>query len=70
MGNEKLAAVGIRPAVCHGQCSGPVVFKIRVKLIRELIAGSACSITERISTLYHEIFDNTVKRQTLIKLFF
>jgi len=59
--NEKLTAICIGTGICHGQDTLPIMFQVRIKLIRESISRSAPSCTFRISSLDHKILDNPVE---------
>ena len=52
--NEELPAVGVGAAIGHRHDAGLVVAQLRVKLVGEVISGSADSLAERIAALDHE----------------
>ena len=59
--DEKLAAVGIRPAVGHRQDAGLAVPERRPEFVAEVVAGTAGALAQRIAALNHEIRDHAVE---------
>ena len=62
---EELRAIGVRPAVCHGENSWPVVLQMEV-LVHErphaVDAESSCTVSFiEVPTLAHEFWDDPVE---------
>jgi len=65
---EKLAAVGVRAGVCHGEDSWSSVLQLKV-LIRELVSVDGLStssiVVGKVSSLAHEVGDDTMEGRSL-----
>ncbi|VTR63991.1 conserved hypothetical protein [Desulfosarcina cetonica] len=66
--HEKLAAVGPRTGVGHGENARAVVLEIGVELILELVARPAGAIAKGTSTLDHESLDDPMEPQPVVKV--
>lgn len=59
-GDEELGAVGVGPAVGHGQDPGAGVLQRRIQLVLEggaVDGGASCARALRVTPLDHEILD-------------
>ena len=61
LGDEKLAAIRVRPAVGHRQPARTVEIQVGIELIVEQIAGIAHSGSRRIAALNHELRNDAMK---------
>ena len=61
LGDEELAAVGVRPAVCHRQASRPVEVQVGIEFIVEGVARIAHPRACRVAALNHEIRNHAMK---------
>jgi hypothetical protein len=69
MGNEKLAAVGVRAGVCHRDNTSFVREWITDNFITKTIARAAASASGWVATLNHEVFDDAVEGQAVVEAF-
>src|SRR5689334_11766513 len=67
MGNEKLAAVGVRAGVGHGETADLMLAWIVFYFVRELITGTTASGAGGIPALDHEIGNHTMKKRAVVK---
>ncbi len=67
MGNEKLASIGVRSRVSHREDAGTVVPEGFVKLVLKLVSGIAGTGSLRAAGLNHEVGDDTVEGQLIVK---
>ncbi len=70
MGDEELASVRVWPGIRHRDHSCFMLQGILLQLISKLVAGAAASRACRISALYHEIFDHSMKGYIVIEALF
>jgi hypothetical protein len=70
MGDEKLTAVCVRPRVCHREYSGLVVFQVGRKFVFEFITGTSCAVARGTAPLDHEVRNDPVEGETVIKTLF
>src|SRR5207244_9007620 len=69
--DEELPAVGVRAAIGHRHDAGLVVPQLRMELVREVIAGPADALAERIAALDHESVDHPMKdRPVVVRLLY
>ena len=68
MGDEELAAVGVRAGVGHGEDAGAGVGQARVDLVGEGIAGAAGAGAQGAAALNHEIGDDAVELEAVVEL--
>lgn len=66
--DEELGAVGIGSRVGHRQDTGSVVLELWMKFIFELISGTTTSAAFGTPALDHEVGDDAVEAQTVVKL--
>src|SRR5262245_66179609 len=64
--DEELPAIGVRATVRHREDACLVVPQLRVKLVGEVIAGAADTLTERIAALNHELVDDAMKNGAVV----
>ena len=64
--NEELPAIGVGAAIRHRHDAGLVVAQLRMKLVGEVISGSADSLAERIAALDHEAVDHAVEDGSVV----
>ena len=69
MSDEKLAAIGSRARVCHGEFPRSGMPQGRIELILKLISRTASSTSMRTATLNHKLVDNPMKVEPVIVLF-
>ena len=67
MGDKKLAAVGTSARICHGKHTGAVVLQGIHNFILKAISRTTSSISLGISTLNHEVADDTMELQPVVK---
>jgi len=67
--DEELRAVGVLASVCHGECTGSSVLEFEV-LVSELVTvdglSSSSVATGEVTTLDHEVLDDTVEFGSLV----
>ena len=68
--DEKLGATGVAAGVGHGQYAAVVILVIARQFAVDLIAGAAIADAIGAAALDHEIGDDTVKGQAIIKALF
>src|SRR5271157_959828 len=66
-GDEELADVGVRPGVGHGEAARAIETKVARELVLELVPGSAGACPARATSLDHELRDDAVKDQPVVK---
>lgn len=66
--DEELAATGIAAGMGHGESTGCVLLLVDFAL--DLVAGTAGTGAIGTTTLDHEIRDDAMKRQAVVKTFF
>src|SRR6185503_11226216 len=66
-GDEKLAAVGVRSRVGHGEYAALGVAQVGMKFIVEPIARTAGAVAERVAALNHEARNDPVKNRAVVK---
>ncbi len=66
MGNEKLAAVGPRARIGHGEHPGAIVFKPGAEFVPEFVPGITGPCSARASALNHKIRDHPVESQPIV----
>src|SRR5579859_4184848 len=66
-GYKKLAAVGVRAGVGHGENSLLGMPQRGMKLVGELVAGTAAAATLRASALNHEVGNNAMKDKAVVE---
>ena len=66
VGNEKLRTVRSRTRIRHRKCSRAVVRKIRVNLVFKFVSRTASTCSSWVSTLDHEIRDNSVESEAVV----
>ena len=66
-GDEELRAVGAGAGVGHGQQVRPVEAQVGMELVVERVAGPAGARAQGVAALEHEVRDDTVERQTVVK---
>jgi hypothetical protein len=64
--DEELSAVGVRSSVRHREDASLVVPQLGVKLVGEVIAGAADTLTKRIAALNHELVDDAMKNRAVV----
>jgi len=69
MGDEKLAAVGVGAGIGHAQHTRAIMFEVGVKFVAEAIARAATTGTGRIAALDHEVLDDAVEGNAVVKTF-
>lgn len=65
--DEKLGAVGVWTGISHGEDAGLVVTTVRLALTLELVAGVPSAISIRASALNHEVGNDAVEGQSIVK---
>src|SRR5690606_6833921 len=65
--DEKLAAIGARARIRHGEDAGTIMLQRLVELVLELVPRATRPVPRRITTLDHEILDDAMKGQAVIK---
>ena len=69
VGDEELAAIGVRAGIGHGQRADLVAIGIALGLVLELVAGAAAAAGRRVAALNHEILDDAMELRAVIKAF-
>src|SRR5690606_29451377 len=64
--DEKLATVGVRPRVRHGENSRLVVAERPVDFIGELVSWTTPACAGRVAPLDHEVRDHTMERNAVV----
>ena len=67
VGNEELAAIGIRTCIGHGELSGTIMATMRETLIFELVSWIAPTRSFGAAALNHEARNHAVKDQAIVK---
>ena len=67
MGNEKLGSIGIGSSVGHREGARTVVAEVFVEFVFKLISGTAGTSSLGATCLDHEIRDDTVEGQAIVK---
>lgn len=65
--DEKLRTVGIRSGIGHRENTRPVVTAVGLAFTLELVAGVASASAERAAALNHEIWNDAVKGEAVVK---
>ena len=65
--DEELRAVGVRAGVGHGEDAGLVVATVCFALALELVAGAASTAARWAAALDHEVWNDAVKFQAIVK---
>lgn len=66
VGDEELAAIGVRTRIGHREDAGLVVLERAVNLIRELVARAAGTGARWVAALNHEVGDHAVEGDAVI----
>ena len=69
VGNEELAAIGVRPGIGHREDAGAIVLQRSNDLVAELITRAATAIALGVAALDHEIGNHAMKLHPVVKRF-
>ena len=69
MGDEKLTAVRVRTSVGHREAARAVPVGVASRLVLKFVAGAAPACAGGVAALNHEIVNNPVKADPVIKAF-
>ena len=67
LGDEELAAVGVRAGVGHGQPSRHIEIQVRIELVFKRVAGIACAGARRIAALNHELRNHAMESRSVVE---
>lgn len=67
VGDEKLASVGSGACVGHGENTGNVMLEVGAAFVFKFVAGTTATCSCRVSALNHEVGDDAVEGDAVIK---